>query len=127
MSVIAQTFLALVEVATCKQKPPGLQTWVKKRHFYLLLDMARALCSPAYYFGPVNRRNAKSPPPAGECPRLRRPRIMIENPHFPRSYSHKTGLDVLVFDQEVDLGLIFDRKQWISTPGCTMLDFDTPP
>ena len=51
---------------------------------------------------------------AAECP-PRRARIMMETPHFPRSYAHKSGWMMVLFDAMIDFHLIFEREQWIST------------
>ena len=63
---------------------------------------------------------------AGAC-RAICPRIVIENPHFSRSYVNKAVGASLVFDQALDFELIFDRKQWISVPDSLILSFDILP
>jgi hypothetical protein len=52
-------------------------------------------------------------------------RIMMEYPHFPRSFVHRAPGLLPVFDIVIDLHAIFDREQWISTPGCAILNFDS--
>lgn len=49
---------------------------------------------------------------AAECP-PHQARIMMETPHFPRSY--KSGRATVLFDAGIDFHSIFDREQWIST------------
>jgi hypothetical protein len=45
---------------------------------------------------------------------------MMKPPHFPRIFMHGR---LPVFDLVIDLDMFFDIKQWISTPGCAILEF----